>query len=76
MAEHEQELFDVLDDLEAQASAVAHRERLDEVKDRSRSAYHEVDLESRLMASVGRELRLDVAGLGPLSGTVERVGAG
>lgn len=76
MSEPENELFDFLDDLEAHASSVAHRERMDEVSDRSRSAYHEVSLESRLMASVGHDLRLEVLGLGLLTGTLERVGTG
>lgn len=76
MADADRELFDLLDDLEAQATALAHGERLEEVADRSRSAYHEVTLASRLMASSGRTVRLDVRGLGPVSGRLARVGSG
>lgn len=76
MADAEQELFELFDDLEAQAGALAHRERLEEVADRSRSAYHEVTLQSRLMASVGSHVRLEVVGLGALAGALVRVGSG
>lgn len=72
-AEH---LFDVLADLEARAGALHHRERSEEVDDRSRAAYGEVSLESRLMASVRRAVACDVRGVGTLSGQLERVGDG
>ena len=70
------ELFEVLDDLEQRAEALYDAERGAELADRSRSAYQEVTLASRLMASVGTEVAVDLAGIGALSGTVERVGAG
>lgn len=72
----EEELFEVLDELEQQAAAAFGVARDLEVADRSRSAYQEVTLASRLMASVGREVRLEVSGVGAVTGTVERVGTG
>lgn len=70
------ELFEVLEDLEQQAEAAYDAERGAEVADRSRSAYQEVTLASRLMASVGAAVGLDVLGVGAVGGTLERVGAG
>ena len=70
------ELFEVLDDLEQQAEAAYDAERGAELADRSRSAYQEVTLASRLVASVGSEVALDLLGVGAASGTLERVGAG
>lgn len=72
----EEELFAVLDDLEQRAEALYAAERDVELADRSRTAYREVTLASRLMASVGAALRLRVAGLGDVAGVLERVGAG
>jgi hypothetical protein len=72
----EEDLFALLDDLEQQAEAAYAAERDLELADRSRAAYREVTLASRLMASVGEELRLDVAGAGAVVGVLERVGDG
>jgi hypothetical protein len=72
----EEEIFALLDDLEQQAEAAYAAERDVELADRSRTAYREVTLASRLMASVGVEVRLDVPGPGPVSGVLERVGDG
>jgi len=72
----EAELFAFLDDLEQQAEAAYDAERAVELADRSRAEYHHVSLASRLMASVGAELVLDLRGTGPVSGVLERVGAG
>jgi hypothetical protein len=72
----EEELFAVLDDLEQQAEALYDLERDAELADRSRAEYQQVTLSSRLMASVGQEVRLDVAGVGAVSGVLERVGSG
>ncbi|MFT4261858.1 MAG: hypothetical protein QM572_00610 [Nocardioides sp.] len=74
--EWERALFDVLDDLEAQAESAFAAEREAELADRSRTEYAEVTLAARLMAETGRELTLDVEGVGALTGVVERVGAG
>jgi len=72
----EEELFAVLDDLEQQAEAIFDAERAVEVADRSRAEYGAVTLASRLMASVGDELVLDVAGIGRVEGELQRVGTG
>jgi hypothetical protein len=72
----EDELFRLFDDLESQASAAFAREREAELADRRRAEYQEVTLGGRLMASLGRELTLEVAGVGTLSGVLERVATG
>lgn len=72
----ERELFGVLDDLEQQAEAAYDLERAAELADRSRAEYQQVTLASRLVASVGTELGLEVRGAGLLAGTLERVGTG
>jgi hypothetical protein len=72
----EEELFALLDDLEQQAEALYGAEREAEIADRSRSEYQQVTLASRLMASVGDVLRVDVVGVGPVEGVLERVGTG
>ena len=60
----EEQLFSVLDDLEAQAEALYDAERDLELADRSRSEYARVTLTSRLMASLDAELGLELRGLG------------
>lgn len=72
----EDRLFDVLDDLEQQAEALYDAERSLELADRARAAYAEVSLASRLMAATGTSVRLDVRGVGPVAGDLERVGTG
>lgn len=72
----EEELFVVLDDLEQQAEALYDAERDAELADRSRAEYQQVSLASRLMASVGTSVRLEVTGLGAVSGVLDRVGSG
>ena len=72
----EEELFAVLDDLEQQAEALYDAERDAELVDRSRAEYQQVTLASRLMASVGQEVVLDVTGVGAVGGVLERVGHG
>lgn len=72
----EDELFAVLDDLEQQAEALYGADRDAELADRSRAEYQQVTLASRLMASIGTPVRLEVAGVGVVAGTLERVGAG
>ena len=71
----EQELFAVLDDLEQQADALYATERDAELADRSRSEYQQVTLAGRLLASAGREVVVDVRGVGTLSGVLERAAA-
>ena len=72
----EDELFAVLDDLEAEASGLYAAERTAEVADRSRAEYQQVTLASRLMASVGDRVTVTVTGVGPVTGTLERVSDG
>ena len=67
-------LLAVFDDLELQAEGLALAERDLEVADLGRAAYASVDLASRLRASVGRLLLVDVYGVGNLSGRLARVG--
>lgn len=71
----EDDLFSLLDDLEQQAEALYDRERDLELADRARAEYAGVSLASRLMASVDRELGLDVTGVGRVQGVLQRVGA-
>ena len=72
----EEELFAVLDDLEQQAEAAWGAERVAELADRSRAEYAAVALAGRLHASVDRELTLVLAGRGPVTGRLQRVGEG
>ncbi|WP_345519698.1 hypothetical protein [Nocardioides conyzicola] len=72
----EDDLFALLDDLEQQAEALYDVERGHELADRSRAEYQQVTLASRLMASVGGDVVLDVRGVGVVNGVLERVGTG
>ena len=72
----EEQLFSLLDDLEQQAEALYDAERDLDLADRSRAEYAQVTLASRLMASLDTELGLEVAGVGRISGTLQRVGTG
>ncbi|MDP2772308.1 MAG: hypothetical protein Q8O61_02030 [Nocardioides sp.] len=71
----EDDLFALLDDLEQQAEALYDAERAPELADRSRSAYQEVTLASRLMASLDQEVALEVLGVGAVAGTLSRSAA-
>ncbi|HQR27824.1 MAG TPA: hypothetical protein PLP61_12370 [Nocardioides sp.] len=72
----EEELFTLFEELEQRAQALYDADRAAELADRSRAAYSSVTLASRWMASVDRTLRMEVAGVGPLTGTLRRVGEG
>lgn len=72
----EEDLFALLDDLEQQAEALYGAEREAKLADRSRAAYGEVTLASRLAASLDAEVRLEVAGVGAIAGVLERVADG
>ncbi len=72
----ENELFDLFDDLEAQASRLFDADRDLELVDRSRAEYAAVSLASRLMASLDRHLCLEVLVIGTLEGLLGRVGTG
>lgn len=72
----EEELFGLLDDLEAQAASTFALEREAELADRRRAEYQQVTLAARLMASVDQLLTLEIAGVGAVAGTLERVATG
>lgn len=72
----EDDLFALLDDLEQQAEALYAADRDAELADRSRAAYGEVTLASRLMASLDTDVRLEVQGIGAVAGELERVADG
>jgi hypothetical protein len=72
----EHELFALFDDLEAQAAALWEADREAELADRARTEYATVTLASRLMASRGRAVVLDVPHVGRVAGSLDRVGEG
>lgn len=72
----DEQLFSLLDDLEQQAQGVFAVERDLEVAERAQAEYAAVTLASRLMASLGREVALEVEGVGPVTGTLRRVAEG
>ncbi|NPD05560.1 hypothetical protein HN031_12780 [Nocardioides sp. zg-1308] len=69
----EHELFALLDDLEGQAAAAWEADREAELADRARSEYGAVTLASRLMASRGQVVALDLPHLGRIEGRLDRV---
>jgi hypothetical protein len=71
----DEQLFGLFDDLEHQAEALYAADRAGELADRSRSEYAAVTLASRLMASIGENVALDVRGAGRVSGCLQRVGS-
>ena len=70
----EERLLELFDDLEQQAEGLALQARDAEVSERARDHYTEIDLASRLHASVGNEVDLVVPGAGSLTGRLLRVG--
>src|SRR3954469_17121084 len=72
----EEELFGYLEDLAGQAAALYDAERAPELADRSRAEYQQVTLAARLMASVDREVTLEVLGVGAVTGELSRVATG
>ena len=68
----EERLFSMLDDLEQQAEAMYDAERDVELADRRRAEYAQISLTSRLMASVGCEVGLEVEGVGLVQGRLQR----
>jgi hypothetical protein len=67
---------DLFDDLEQQADGIALVRRDAEVAELARAEYAAVDLGARLHGSLGRPVVVLVAGVGPVEGTLNRVGAG
>lgn len=72
----EERLLDLFDDLEQQAEGIALVERDLLVAEQSRAEYAVVDLASRLHASLGVRLLVDVAGVGVLDASLVRAGDG
>ena len=72
----EERLFEVFDDLEQQAEGLALRARDAEASARARDLYTEVDLASRLHASVGTSVELVVRGAGAVRGRLLRAANG
>jgi len=72
----EHELFALFDDLEGQAAAAWEADREAELADRARTEYGSVTLASRLMASRGEPLSIDLPHVGRLEGRLDRVGEG
>jgi hypothetical protein len=72
----EKRVLDLFDDLEQQAQGLALAERDAAVAELGRAGYAEVELLSRLHASVGHLVQLHVQGLGIVRGRLQRVGAG
>lgn len=72
----EHELFALFDDLEGQAAALWEADREAELADRARAEYATVTLASRLMASRGRTVALDVPHVGRVEGRLDRLGDG
>ena len=72
----EHELFALFDDLEGQASALWEADREAELADRAQAEYAAVTLASRLMASVGTSVALDLPGPGRVAGELRRMGQG
>lgn len=72
----EHDLFALFDDLEGQAAAAFEEEREAELADRARAEYGSVTLASRLMASRGRDVALDLPHVGRVEGSLDRVGDG
>ena len=70
----EHELFAMFDDLEGQAAALWEADREAELADRARSEYASVTLASRMMASVGGQVALELPGVGRVEGRLSRVG--
>jgi hypothetical protein len=72
----DEQLFELFDDLEGQASALYDVERGAELVDRSRAEYHHVVLAGRLVATLGSAVALEVTGVGRVEGELRRTGDG
>ena len=72
----EERLLGLFDDLEQQAEAMALTSRDAEVEELGRAEYSQVDLVSRLHASIGCTVQLTVRGTGSVRGRLAQVGSG
>lgn len=68
-------LAELFDDLETQADGEALSARAHDVADLARAEYAEIDLEARLLGSLGEPVALDLVGAG-VTGRLLRVGRG
>lgn len=71
-----EQLFALFEDLEGQASALYEADREAELADRSRTEYAKVGLATRLVASMGSRVAVDVLGVGRVEGLLDRHGDG
>lgn len=71
----EQQMFTLLDEMEGQAESLFAEQRALEVAERARAEYAGVSVASRLVASLGSQIEVDVRGLGRLRGLLQRAGA-
>ncbi|MGD9960419.1 hypothetical protein [Nocardioides sp.] len=69
----DEQLFALFDDLEQQADDLFRTEREAEIAERARAEYSAVSLASRLMASVGQPVVLQVRSVGAVAGALQRV---
>jgi hypothetical protein len=72
----DERLAGIFDDLEQQAEGLALAGRDAEVAEALRAEYSQVDLASRMLASVGAPMRMSVAGVGAVEGSLRRTGDG
>jgi hypothetical protein len=72
----DERLAGLFDDLEQQAEGLALADRDAEVAEAVRAEYSQVDLASRLFASVEAPMRVTVVGVGTVEGRLLRVGKG
>ncbi len=70
----ENDLFALFDDLESQAASLWEADREAELADRARSEYAAVTLASRLMASIGDTVSLELPVVGRVEGRLDRTG--
>lgn len=72
----DERLAGLFDDLEQQAEGLTLADRDVEVAEAVRAEYSQVDLASRLLASLGTSLRLTLTGVGAVDGVLRRAGDG
>ncbi|MFS3129355.1 hypothetical protein ACLM5J_13215 [Nocardioides sp. Bht2] len=69
----DEQIFALLDDLNAEADAAFGAQQALEIADQARAEYGTVTLNARLMAAVGSEVTLDVVALGTVQGRLSAV---
>jgi hypothetical protein len=76
MVRWDDRLAGLFDDLEQQAEGLALADRDAEVAEAVRAEYSQVDLASRLRATLGSPMRMTVVGVGVVDGSLRRTGDG